>query len=83
MAGIKHDRCSKRAMTHEHHMRPVEHHGVERGTLSMPRRAAYAASCCSSTSRKLLRSVKDVADASARRSSAQSMLLLNLLTRRT
>ena len=45
---------------HEHHTRPAEHHGVERGTLSTSRRAASAASCGSSTSSKLLRSVKDV-----------------------
>ena len=80
MAGIKHDRCSKPAMSIT--CDPWSTTGsVERGTLSMPRRAAYAASCCSSTSGKLLRSVKDVPDASARRYSAQSML--NLLTRRT
>ena len=54
MAGVKHDRCSKPAMTHEHHRQPVEHHGVERGTLSMSQYAASAASSWSSTSTKLL-----------------------------
>ena len=40
----------------------MEHHGVERGTLSTSQHAASAASCCSSTSTntKLLRCVKDV-----------------------
>ena len=68
MAGIEHDTCSKPAMSiHEHHRRPVEHHGVKRGTLSMSQYAASAASSWSSTSAKLLRCVKDVPDASARR----------------
>ena len=45
----------------------LEHHGVKRGTLSMSQYAASAASSWSSTSAKLLRCVKDVPDASARR----------------
>ena len=60
MAGFKHNKCSKPAIGHQ--MRPVEHRGVERGTLSTTRRAASAASCGSNTSNKLLPIATDLLD---------------------